>query len=240
MKMSLIYICLILASSLQAQDQKNINQMDNVLDRLERKLMEQEAASLNITAPLAHTKPKSSSQKIELPASILAAPLPEEKAFMAMNNDIRQLEQDTDELSGQIEKLKSEFLASSGKDNYIEISAKIEDPDSSVLRTMSLSIDQHSVFETTDREGQWIPGPEILLYSGPLEAGEHKLQIKARVVGRVSGNLPLDQNLYHLYDQTFTVGIPNGNYRNGYRIKIAKPEKQNIHAQAGLENYKIP
>ncbi|WP_141731116.1 hypothetical protein [Oligoflexus tunisiensis] len=228
--------------SLAASSPKHRESTESVLDRLERKLMEQEAATLRITAPPV-SRPKKSKepvQRIEMPASVMAAPLPLEPGFDAIAKDLRELEQDADELSGQVEKLKSDFLAMADKGNFVEIKLVIEDPNAMVVRSMALTIDTHPVYETQDHEGQWMPGPEILLYAGPMEPGTHELNLKGRIVRRHEGNVPLDQNLYHAYDQNLQVVVPTGAFRQGYRLKLAKPEKQNIHAQAVLENYQIP
>jgi hypothetical protein len=175
----------------------------------------------------------------EMP-SVMAAPLPHESGFDGIAKDLRELEQDADELSGQVEKLKADFLAMADKGNFVEIKLVIEDPNAMVVRSMALTIDKHPVYETQDREGQWLPGPEVLLYAGPMEPGSHELNLKGRIVRRYESNVPLDQNLYHAYDQNIQVVVPTGAFRQGYRLKLAKPEKQNIHAQAVLENYQIP
>lgn len=215
---------------------------ENILDRLERKLMEQEAATLRITAPpqSANKNSKAPVQRFDMPASVMSAPLPHESGFDSIAKDLRELEQDADELSGQVEKLKADFLAMADKGNFVEIKLVIEDPNAMVVRSMALTIDKHPVYETQDREGQWIPGPEVLLYAGPMEPGTHELNLKGRIVRRYESNVPLDQNLYHAYDQNLQVVVPTGAFRQGYRLKLAKPEKQNIHAQAVLENYQIP
>jgi hypothetical protein len=204
--------------------------------------MEQEAASLRITTPTASQNKNSQGpmQRFDMPASIMAAPLPQQSAFDSIAKDLRDLEQDADELSGQVEKLKADFLAVAEKGNFVEIKLVIEDADAMVLRSMALTIDKHAVYETQDREGQWLPGPEVLLYAGPLEPGTHELHLKGRVVRRYENNVPLDQNLYHAYDQNIQVVVPTGAFRQGYRLKLPKPEKQSINAQAVLENYQIP
>lgn len=221
---------------------KRSESTENILDRLERKLMEQEAATLRITAPpvSANKTGKAPAQRFDMPASVMAAPLPHEAGFDGIAKELRELEQDADELSGQVEKLKADFLAMADKGNFVEIKLVIEDPNAMVLRSMALTVDKHPVYETQDREGQWIPGPEVLLYAGPMEPGTHELNLKGRIVRRYESNVPLDQNLYHAYDQNLQVVVPTGAFRQGYRLKLAKPEKQNIHAQAVLENYQIP
>lgn len=241
--LAILFCGSLLVSNTESFAQKRETPSGNVLDRLERKLMEQEAAALHISAPPTNqgsAKGKASVQKFDMPANVLAAPLPQEQGFDSIAKDIRELEQDSDELSGQVEKLKADFLAMADKGNFIEIKLAIEEPDSMVVRSMALTIDKHGVYETQDKEGQWLPGPEVLLYSGPLDPGTHELQLKGRVVRRYGDNVPIDQNLYHIYEQSIQVTVPAGNFRQGYRLKIAKPEKQNIHAQAILENYQVP
>lgn len=227
---------------LGASAPKHSESTENILERLERKLMEQEAATLRITAPPLSSNKNSQApvKRFDMPASVMAAPLPHESGFESIEKDLRELEQDTDEISGQTEKLKADFLAMADKGNFVEIKLVIDDPNAMVVRSMTLTIDKHPVYETQDREGQWIPGSEILLYAGPMEPGTHEINLKGRIVRRYESNVPLDQNLYHAYDQNLQVVVPTGAFRQGYRLKLAKPEKQNIHAQAILENYQIP
>ncbi len=237
-----LFLIFIIGFSADCFAQKRNESGENILDRLERKLMEQEAATLRITSPTARANrdKKTPVQKFDMPASVMAAPLPHAQSFDSIAKDIRELEQDADEMSGQVEKLKADFMAMADKGNFIEIKLMIEEPDAMVVRSMELTIDKHSVYATQDREGQWLPGPEVLLYSGPMEPGTHELNLKARIVRKFGENLPIDQNLYHTYDQNIQVTVPGGNFRQGYRLKIAKPEKQNTHAEAVLENYQIP
>ncbi|HYX33675.1 MAG TPA: hypothetical protein VE954_11215 [Oligoflexus sp.] len=239
---SLVLILGFLGLGASSPGPKRGDTSENVLDRLERKLMEQEAATLRITAPPVSSSKsrKGPVQRFDMPASVMAAPLPHEAGFDSIAKDLRELEQDADELSGQVEKLKADFLTMADKGNFVEIKLVIEDPNAMVVRSMGLTINKHPVYETQDREGQWLPAPEVLLYAGPLEPGTHELNLKGRIVRRYENNVPLDQNLYHAYDQNIQVIVPAGAFRQGYRLKLAKPEKQNIHAQAVLENYQIP
>jgi len=233
-------LLLLMTAPLAAQNTRPDASMDGVLDRLERKLMEQEASTLRLT-PLPRIKPERPAQRnIDLPTQAISAPLPEQRDFQAIDQQIKDLEQETDELSGQVEKLKTDLQVQASKASLVEIVAELSAPEETSLRDFAFSINKHTIYQIQSGEGPWMPGSQILLYTGPLEPGEHIVQLKGRTVRRYGEGLPLDQNLYHRYDQSFRISIPQGSFRKGYRFKLAKPEEQNIHAQAILETYEIP
>lgn len=225
-----------------APAQKAQEASDAILDRLERKLIEQEASTLRIEAPPVRRETKPGQAPIVMPnsqASVITGSLPEQKDFAALDQQLRSLEQDIDELSGQVEKLKSDFQNKAAKGSLVEIVLQLDAPQETSLRDLTFAINDHTIFNKAG-SGSWNPGAQILLYSGPLEAGEHKIKLQARTVRRYGEGLPLDQNLYHLYEQNFPIALPQGSFRKGFRLKLAKPEQQNIHAKAVLENYDIP
>lgn len=236
----LLTLCLLLLSPpLLAQRAQEAS--DAVLDRLERKLIEQEASTLKIEAPPVKRQGRGETA-ITLPAtpsSVIMGKLPEQKDFAALDQQLRGIEQDIDELSGQVEKLKSDFQTKAGKGSLVEIVLQLEAPEDTSLRDLSFGINEHTIFNKAG-SGSWNPGAQVLLYSGPLEPGEHKIKLQARTVRRYGEGLPLDQNLYHLYEQSFPIVLPQGSFRKGFRLKLARPEQQNIHAKAVLENYDIP
>ncbi len=242
MKINFSIACILTFTSLtvRAQSRPKADPADAVLDRLERKLIEQEAKTLRLQPPPVR-EGTLGGMRLDLPASpasTILAPLPQQQDFAAIDQDLLSLEQEVDDLAGQVEKLKADFQSHAGKGSFVEIIAELEAPQETSLRDLTFSINGHKIY-SRNSQGPWIPGAQILLYSGPLEAGEHTLILEARTVRRYGEGLPLDQNLYHQYQQTFPITIPSGMVRKGYRLKLAKPEQQNIHAKAVFENYDL-
>lgn len=221
------------ASALAAES--NVQAMDSVLDRLERKLMEQEATALRIE-PISNA-PKAQ-QNVKLPKGSIEGRQPGFDDFAALEKQIAVLEKEADELSGQIEGAKAELLDKSSKGSLVEINALIEDPDLTSIRELSLSIDGKKIYAMDG--GDWTPSPEIPFFVGPLAAGEHQLELTARTIRRREKTLPLDQNLTHRYEQTFKINVAPGVFHKGYRMRLVRPEAQNTRAQASLEIYDIP
>lgn len=236
---SQIILSVLLAGSLQAQNRSKTDDSDAILDRLERKLIEQEAKTLRLQTPPVRTD--QASQRIEMPespSSSIVAPLPEQRNFSAIDRDLLALEQDADDLSGQIEKLKADFQTQASKASFVEIIVELAAPQETSIRDLIFSINGQRIYSRTE-QGAWVPGAQILLYSGPLEAGEHKIALQARTVRHYGEGLPLDQNIYHKYDENLSISLPEGTFRKGYRLKLAKPEQQNIHAKVAFESYEI-
>lgn len=235
----LCWVILFNVSALVAQTRPKGDSADAVLDRLERKLLEQEAKTLRLQAP--PVRDGNPSLKFDAPASAsntILAPLPEQKNFVVIDRELLELEQDADDLAGQVEKLKGDFQSQASKASFVEIMVELESPQETSIRDLNFSINNHKIFARST-QGPWVPGAQILLYAGPLEAGEHTLRLDARTVRRYGEGLPLDQNIYHQYAESYSINLPQGTFRKGFRLKLAKPEQQNIHAKAGFETYEI-
>lgn len=234
--MNKIFLSVLLVSQASAfAADTNIQAMDSVLDRLERKLMEQEASQLKIE-PI-NESPKAQ-QNVRLPKGSIEGRQPGFDDFATLEKQIASLEKEADELTGQLEASKAELLDKSTKGSLVEINAMIEDPDLTSIRELSLSIDGKKIYAMEG--GDWTPSPEIPFFIGPLAPGEHQLELSARTVRRREKSLPLDQNLTHRYEQTFKINVAPGVFHKGYRMRLVRPEQQNTRASASLEIYDIP
>jgi hypothetical protein len=236
MKIILLSILILPFLAFGADANKKIEEMDSMLDRLERKLMDQEASSLHIQ-PMKGPK---ASKSMSLSAKTISGSLPQDGDFTALEKQIIRLEKEADELSGQIETLKSDFMDKATQGNLIELSAGMEDPDRTAIRELHLTLDKTKIYSVSTGDVPWMPGKHVPLFLGPLEAGEHVLRLEARTVRRPDKGLPLDLNTYHRYEQEFKIKVPPGNAHLGYRLLIQKPEQQNTRAQAKLETYDLP
>ncbi|RYZ47979.1 MAG: hypothetical protein EOP07_26350, partial [Proteobacteria bacterium] len=125
-------LSLLTAGNLNAAD-SNIQAMDSVLDRLERKLMEQEASSLKIE-PINPSPTSKPTKSVKYPTSSFEGRLPGAEDFQGLEKQIAALEKEADELSGQIESMKGELLSTASKGSLVEIEALIEDPDLTSIR----------------------------------------------------------------------------------------------------------
>lgn len=236
MKALLLTSLLLSFNAFAGDAKKKIDEMDSMLDRLERQLMDQEAATLHV-APIHETaKP---GQSIQMPSTSIKGSLPQDSDFKNVEQQISRLEKEADELSGQIETLKSEFMDKSVQGNLVELAASLQDPDHTAIRELNLTLDNTKIYSLSAGDVPWMPGKQVPLFLGPLEPGEHVVRLEARTVRRPDKGLPLDLNIYHRYDQEFKIQVPAGTARKGYRLTIQRPEQQNTRAQATLETYDL-
>ncbi len=231
---------LLTSQTLLAANQPSTDATDGMLDRLERKLLEQEAATLKIQAPPRSSPINKNQQKLRLPEQSYTGRMPEGEDFSIVDRKIQDIEAQTEDLSQRIEKLQASILDKSQRGAYVEIQIELEDVEATALRELTVSIDQHTLYQLGKTINPWLPQAQILAYSGPLEPGTHKLKLQAQTLRKYSDKLPLDTNLFHNYNQEISLDIPQGIYRKGYKLKLTKPEKQNTYAQANMENYEIP
>lgn len=233
------FILLLSTIDLQAADRSGTEKSDSILDKLEQKLLEQEASTLNITAP-SRKKILPTKQSYKAPETQISGKLPLEDEFAAIDKSVQEIEAQVEDLSQRVEKIRSDFIDKSQQSSLIELQLQLENPEETFLKELTISIDQHVVYEVREDLSPWQMRPQISIYSGPLAPGNHLVTFKARVVRKEKDKIPLDQNIYHIYNQNLSLDIPVGNARRGYRIRIGKPEEQNTFAKAALETYEIP
>lgn len=237
MKILLLAFLLLPFAAFAGDAKKKIEEMDSMLDRLERQLMDQEANTLHV-APVRESA--KAGKNIQMPTASIRGSLPQDNDFKNLEQQISRLEKEADELSGQIETLKSDFMDKSVQGNLVELAASLQDPDHTAIRELNLTLDNTKVYSVSAGDVPWLPGKQVPLFLGPLEAGDHTIRLQARTVRRIDKGLPLDLNTYHRYDQEFKIQVPAGNMHKGYRLIIQSPEQQNTRAQASLETYDLP
>ncbi len=239
-KLLIILISLQLSHIAMAANKSEIDTSDNMLDRLERKLLEQEAATLRIQAPPrtpAQTKPE---KKLRIPAQTVSGSMPSSDDFAPIDRKLEEIENQVEDLSQRVEKLQSTIMEKSEKGSLVEIQVSLDEPDTTALRELTVTIDQHVIYQLGKDINPWIPTSQIMVFTGPLEPGKHTLELKALTLRRYSDKLPLDSKLFHTYAQELKIDIPSGQFRRGFKLKLAKPEKQNTYALAIMESYEIP
>jgi hypothetical protein len=213
---------------------------DNMLDRLERKLLEQEAATLRIQPPPKTMPPQKPDKKLNYQPQTFIGQMPGSQEFSSVDKKLSEIEVQVEDLSQRVEKLQSEVMEKTEKGSLVEIQVALDEPETTALREMSISLDQYLIYQLGKNLNAWTPSPQIMVYSGPLEPGKHILAFKAQTLRRHSEKVPLDTNLFHTYNQEIKIEIPQGTYRRGYKLRLSKPDKQNTYALAVMETYEIP
>lgn len=214
-------------------------QVDSVLDRLEKRLLDQEADGLTFgekepppaigdpTDGLV-TKYKYKKSKIE------GTPADAEK-IKAVATMVTDLENQVDQLASSVQKTKQGILDDAAIDNFVSLEAELADTDSAALKSISVKLDGYAVYELSEASGLWMPSKKVPLYAGPLQPGNHRVDLEARLVVRHKDGLPLNGDVYRFINKTFDLVVPGtpGNAR--YVLAITPPAKLDGTADATLK-----
>ena len=116
----------------------------------------------------------------------------------------------------------------------VEITTSIANTDKATFSSLDVDLDGHNIYSLSQDSGLWMSRPSVPLYSGPLQPGKHTINFQARIVKKTKDNLPLNNDVYHLINQSFEITIPNENFHKAWDIVIDNPKSLNYRAQAKL------
>lgn len=232
--------CFLLPYQSLAIDDKRLNEVESILDRLERQLMERERRNL-----FPDMRQQEQENKAEADRLIIAEPtqisgqLPDQGALDEFAKTIDQIEEELASLGGELENLKQKIRRGTQNDKFIEISALVPNPDKISIREFEIRLDGFLIYQMNRSAGLWLPRNQIPIFAGPLAAGKHELELQARVVRKESESLPIDTSMFHVYQQRFHFQVDEGQDKKAYRIILGEVNEQNTKAQAKIEEYEI-
>ncbi|MFW7380172.1 MAG: hypothetical protein ACOH5I_15265 [Oligoflexus sp.] len=223
-----------------AIDDKKLDEVESILDRLERQLIERERRNLFPgTKPTDSEKKGNVDHRIIVEPSMISGRLPDQGALDEFASTIDQIEDELASLGGELENLKQKIRRGTQSDSLIEISAMIPNPDQVSIREFEIKLDGFTIYQLNRSGGLWLPRQQIPIFAGPLASGPHEIELHARIVKKMSDDLPVDSSTFHLYRQKFQFEVKEGIDKKGFRITMGEVVEQNIQAQAKIEAYEI-
>ncbi len=231
MKTFLYFILVLMASyqSLCAEEQ-----VDDILDRLEQKLLESKQESLLLNDNWNKPIRASESKEIVLKEQKIKGNLPAQKELQQIGSAIDKVENEVERLSSDVEKLKRIIGSYTKTNSQINIYVEVTDPSKTSLREIDIKLDRFPIYKLNPDVGIWLPRQKIPIFSGPLDPGKHSIALTGRMARVVDENMPVDDNIFHIFDQEFTIEIPQGRIRKDISIKLERIKDKNFKAKAIL------
>jgi outer membrane murein-binding lipoprotein Lpp len=212
--------------------------VDSILDRLEKRLMDQDNEGLTFdeaTTGGTTANPLPPDAKIKLPPQKMTSGTAENDRLKSLANAVTTLENQVDQLASDVQKTRQTIIDEAAIDNFISVEAQLQQSDSAAIKTINVKLDGYNVFELTETAGLWLPTKSIPLYAGPLQPGNHRLDLEARIVMKHKLSLPLNGDVYRFVNKSFEVKVPAGGGSARYVISIAPPEKLDGTADATIK-----
>lgn len=210
--------------------------IDSILDRLERRLIDQDRDVLNFGDEVEPPSPKEVPKtKYSYPKRKVTSSTSEQDKLKALSKTITELENQVDKLASNVQKTKQNLLDDAAIDNFVAIEAELADTNLASIKTMTIKLDGYDVYVLNEASGLWMPSKKVPLYAGPLQPGSHRIDVEVRLVMRHKTGMPLNADIYRFVDKSFDVSVPAGTVNNRYVISIKPPTKLGEHADATMK-----
>lgn len=207
--------------SLKNQDRK----IESVLDTLDRRLLDKEASPLTLDedADAAGTSIKGSKPtQTYSPRSSASI-----KGNTTSGKNIQELQKKINEYDGRIEilesdlrKLRSGVYEASVTDNQVMVEVKSGNETKFIIRTLTARLDGNTLYNQIDPAGLWMPTRSIPLFYGPLQPGEHRIDLTAMLAPLSTDGLEMPSWNKKGLQQSFTFNVADGKARKTISIEI--------------------
>ena len=210
---------------------------NSILDRLERKLLEQERQALSFgNSKVQQTKGPTS--KFIYKGQSIPSNSPIVKDLTKLSTAIEDLEQHVEYLAGEVQSVKQKILQDVAINNNIQINVALDKKSKLAFRTIDVEIDDHKVFNQNAASGIWSPHSQIPVFSGPISPGKHAINIQARMVSINTKDIPLETGKYVFVNEVFTFEVPIGHISKKWSIEIKAPDLTTSSAKVALKEHK--
>ena len=226
-----------------AQGDGGASRVDSVLDRLEKRLLDEESEVLTFgerELPGPSKDEDQTAQKIKMPKKTVEVEAEETARLRELASAVAQLESQIEQLSSDTSKTRQRIMEEARVDNFVSIEARLTTESLASIRSMRIRLDGYDVYEVSDEAGLWLPSSKIPVYNGPLQPGSHRLDVEVRLVLKQREGLPLNSDVFRMVSQSFELKIPDGKVRTRYLVNIAAPKDGSDKATATLETIVTP
>ncbi|MBM4250514.1 MAG: hypothetical protein FJ146_00910 [Deltaproteobacteria bacterium] len=217
-----------------------VGQVDTILDRLEKRLLDQEAdgvtfsdrsSEVNFLKQPIDGKVK----KYQFKAGKIEASAPEKDRLKAIEVLVSDLERQVDALAARVQKTKQSVIDDATLNNSVAVDAQMDGVDKASIKSMRIRLDGYELYSISDTAGLWLPSKVVPIYSGPLQPGSHRLDLEVRLMLRTNPDLPLNSDVYRYVNKSFTMTVAGGATQSRYVIDIKAPESLDASADASLK-----
>lgn len=220
--------------------ESRVGQVDTILDRLEKRLLDQEAdgmtfsekrSELNFLRQPLDGKVK----KFQFKGGKFESKAPEKDRLKAIEVLVTDLERQVDALAAKVQKTKQAVIDDATLSNNIVVDAELEGVDKATIKSMRIRLDGYELYSVSDASGLWLPAKIMPIYSGPLQPGSHRIDLEVRLMLRTNPDLPLNTDIYRLLNKSFSMIVGGGTTQGRYVIAIKAPETMDAAAEANLK-----
>ena len=118
--------------------------------------------------------------------------------------------------------------------NLIALEVALAKSDIAKIQHIEIKIDGTPIYKSENFSGLWMPKDSLPVYYGSLSPGNHRIDIVSRIVLLNPSDIPLNESLYRMINQSFSVSIPIGAFRRRWVFTIYPPKNLNEPVKAKM------
>ena len=199
--------------------------IETVLDKLDRRLLDKEANPLTLDeqdATSGHTKNIGAPTQTYSPKSTakITGNTPTGKNIQELQRKINEYDGRVEILESDLRKLRSGIYEASATDNQVMVEVKSGNNTKFIIRTLTARLDGNTLYNQADPAGLWMPTRSVPLFYGPLQPGEHRIDLTAMLAPLSSDGLEMPSWNKRGLQQSFTFNVADGKLRKTVSIEI--------------------
>jgi len=214
-------------------------QIESVLDKLEKRMMDQEGTPYTYGEvegiSKERTKPvdEKQSKPITQNKPIIGKPI-ENRTLDEIDRKIQQQDAGLEKLETSTRLMRENLLDQSTTDNQVTIEVKLTDPKNTALQSLVVRVDGSLVFNQTASSAMWIPEDIVPIYKGPMQPGAHTIKVDATLVRIEKNGLPLLGWAPQSISKQFSFEIKTGKHSSNLSVDLETTENKSGKAVATL------
>jgi hypothetical protein len=217
----------------RADAQSDITEMESVLDRLERRLLNRERATSSFLLSDEEMEINSRNEAVDVKGNEINinGDLPENDELRSLARALNDIEAEVDRLVGDIQRTSQKVIEHSKVNNFIQLNAVVKDPKHLIIRYLNVYINDFEVYRIDLSRSVHMPQPQFPLFAGPLEPGSHKMKVAVKFTEIIDDGLPLKQGAFAAVEGEFDLNVPPGAFKKTWNIHMVK--------DSSGENYRL-
>lgn len=216
-----LFVALLVSSRYAKAQNAHGDGVDNVLERLEQQILSDEADGFSFPGmrddqPADDLSGGSGTKAHQATGSKFREP-----DFANIQQQISNLEKDIDRLASDVQQYKQSAIATSKDNSYVYLEASVIDQKESTLKSIKVKVDGFTVYHIKNTAGLWLHQSAIPLYSGPLSAGTHRIEVEANLGRIYSPGLPVTGPSFKSVEKAFEIQVPLASSNKKYVMSFS-------------------
>jgi hypothetical protein len=217
---------------------KTLDEFEKTIDRFEAEMMRRDRENFtvgegnrdSIRADEPFTDIQGKGLKIE-------SAIPGGKDLENIGNALSRIDSDIDALAKDVEAFKAKAFQTSSVSNLIDIDVALSNPEKTRLKSLVVKLDGFELYSVNDSNNLPLPATVVPVFSGPLQPGNHKLQIDARIaVNDSSSSIPLNSFAYKHATSELDLAVTDGKLNKRVIIALHGPADPKDNLKITLES----